>query len=191
MAADAAPDSHTRRGSRRSRAAVGVALRTVPARRCRVRARHEGQARSAPCTQPRTCRPRYADARAPRPSRLRRGRLTDTFFRFLDLTSAEVQGAVDGRGDLPHDEEPAAHAADLPQDRRHDPRTCVLQLPRARIAQGIAGSARGCWTRVGAGVNPRLFAGEVAVLHRAGRDEVQMAPRGAICLLWRLMTAAA
>jgi hypothetical protein len=44
---------------------------------------------------------------------------------------------------LPHDEEPARHAPDLPQDRRHDPRARVLQLPRAGAAQGAAGSARG------------------------------------------------
>jgi len=55
----------------------------------------------------------------------------------------EVQAAVDGRGDLPHDEEPARHPPDLPQDRRHDPRSRVLQLPGAGAAQGAAGPARG------------------------------------------------
>jgi hypothetical protein len=55
---------------------------------------------------------------------------------------ALLQAAVDRGADLPHRQESAGDAADLPQARRDHPRPRVLQLPCAGAQEGAGGSHR-------------------------------------------------
>ena len=56
---------------------------------------------------------------------------------------AEVQAAMDGRGPLPVAQVPARDTADLPQVRRHNPRTRLLLLPGSACSAASSRSGSG------------------------------------------------
>ena len=94
-----------------------------------------------------------------------------------ELTAEEAalqyKQLVDGGRDVPHGEDAPGNAADLPQVRRDDPRSRVLQLPGVAVAERTAGPTGGPGREVGmGGVASRL--GGLAV-HR-GREPREAIP---------------